>query len=79
MIKAHLIEVQPRKFLGKTSNFRNKQERAYNQAALQAYLKGKRLFQYGYGFEFETPEAISERRVPSQHLTPIQNRILKPI
>ena len=36
-----------RVFLGKISGFADKQERAFEQAHLKAYLAGHRLFQFG--------------------------------
>lgn len=40
-------EEQPRSFKGKTSDFKDKQERSFEQKRLKAYLKGYDNFQYG--------------------------------
>lgn len=52
-----------RKFLGKTEDFKDKQERAYHQRMLKGYLKGKEFFSFGFtdnkdektGFMYRVP------------------------
>jgi len=61
-----VIEVKPRRFLGRTSNFENKKTRSHHKKALKAYLKGKRFFQDG-----TNPDGS-----PCMYKTPIQDRVL---
>lgn len=37
-----------RRFLGKTENFKSKEERNFEKAHLKAYLKGKTMFRHGF-------------------------------
>jgi len=43
--RTHRLE--PRKFLGKTENFENKDERHFFQRMLKAYLQGRKFFDFG--------------------------------
>jgi len=43
--KAQVLE--PRKFLGKTEGFKDKEERHFFQRMLKAYLKGSKRFNFG--------------------------------
>lgn len=43
-----------RKFLGKTDNFENKEERTFYQRMLRAYLQGKKTFCCGFD-KFRNP------------------------
>ncbi len=38
---------ETRSFKGKTSNFKDKQERTFEQKRLKGYLRGNKYFQYG--------------------------------
>lgn len=40
-----------RKFLGKTENFKNNQERHFYQRMLKAYTKGKQYFFFGFDID----------------------------
>lgn len=46
------IEPRPnmelRKFLGKTDNFKDKEQKHFFQRMLRAYLQGKKVFNYGF-------------------------------
>ena len=49
-----------RKFLGKVSNFENKEERNFEKAHLKAYLKGHTNFRHGF-------HEIKGLRMPKWH------------
>lgn len=53
-------EIKPaRKFLGKTSEFIDKQEKVFHERMLRAYLKGKEYFNFGFttnSFGMRVPE-----------------------
>lgn len=44
----NVVVTEPRKFLGKTENFENKEERHFFQRMLRAYLKGHKEFAFGF-------------------------------
>lgn len=50
--------IRRRKFLGKTEDFDSKEEEKYEKKHLQAYLKGKEIFRFGY-------RAIKDGREPA--------------
>lgn len=55
-----------RQFLGKTENFKDKQEKTFNQRMLNAYLKGCVYFHYGY----EHMKSLNgiKKRMPKRYL-----------
>jgi len=59
-------KVPQRRFLGKTENFKDNQERHFYQRMLKAYLKGKQVF--NFGFKTVKNEFGAEIRVPSQYV-----------
>lgn len=59
MKNAQLKEVErtitKRRFLGKTDNFADKQERNFNKKMLKAYLRGDANFSFGLDSETRQP------------------------
>jgi len=43
-----------RKFLGKTSGFKDNQERHFYQRMLKAYLRGDKIFQFGKSYKLNS-------------------------
>lgn len=50
--KRKVVMPPQRRFLGKTENFKNNEERKFNQRMLKAYLAGRKFFDYGYEYVF---------------------------
>ena len=65
------IEVTKRRsFGGKTSGFKDKDERDFEQKHLQAYIKGKPFFRHRYKtVEEEIMGQKVERRIPAYYPT----------
>jgi hypothetical protein len=45
---------ESRKFLGKTSDFKDNRERHFYQRMLKAYLRGDKLFQFGKSWKLNS-------------------------
>lgn len=59
--KRKVAKPQQRKFLGKTENFENKDEKRFFQRMLKAYLAGRKTFNYGF-------ETVMGQRQPVEHM-----------
>lgn len=67
LVGSHLIagtQPQRRSFLGKTSGFKDKEDRRTNQKMLRAYLKGNVLFRNGFK-DFKDKDGQVIGRVPN--------------
>jgi len=51
-----------RSFGGKTDNFSDKQERAFEKAHLKAYLRGDKMFYFGF-----IDHPVTGQRIRSEH------------
>jgi len=60
-----IIPKPKRQFLGKTSDFKNKEERMFNQRMLKAYLQGKSDFIYGIDHN-GLPKSFEVLQTPKQ-------------
>jgi hypothetical protein len=57
------IEVsKARSFGGKINNFTDKQERAFEKAHLKAYLRGDKMFNFGF-----IDHPVTGQRIPAMH------------
>ncbi len=46
-----IVQKPQRKFLGKTSDFKDRDEKVFNQRMLKAYLNGRKTFHFGFDTE----------------------------